>query len=136
MDTEMTAAPTGDFATTTVDSTKDPPSDLPAPQVDDMETDNNTSEAAKKDETEAMDVDNAEGNKTEAPSSIKAETEEEVAQPLLPATPAPTEAEQDDDTIEVTEVVLHEWVSKMRKFPKKQFKKWRRHALDELGFVW
>jgi hypothetical protein len=31
---------------------------------------------------------------------------------------------------------LIKWVGKMRKFPKKQFKAWKRLALDELGFVW
>jgi len=39
-------------------------------------------------------------------------------------------------SINVTESLLHEWVGKMRKYPKKQLKKWRRYALDKLGFVW
>ena len=39
-------------------------------------------------------------------------------------------------SINITEALLQDWVGKMRKYPKKQFKKWRRYALDKLGFVW
>ena len=52
------------------------------------------------------------------------------------ATTTNESSENAANTVIVTEAVLHEWVGKMRKFPKKQFKKWRRHALDKLGFVW
>ncbi len=84
------------------------------------EKDATTEQTAK---TEDMDIECPVDTTTDAPAATKDNATD--------AEPAPVST-----TVNVTEAVLHDWVARMRKFPKKQFKKWRRYALDKLGFVW
>ncbi len=109
-------------------------------------------ELKKDDDPQAMDVDTptaegttpteekaTEGAATEAIGEAKegdsavsrADADSQMAPP-----PGTAFVHTSPNTVDVTEPLLHDWVGKMRKFPKKQFKKWRRYALDKLGFVW
>lgn len=83
----------------------------------------------------------AEGTKAEKDASPEQIVETEAMDiecpvDTTPDAPAATNVYATETTVNVTEAVLHDWVARMRKFPKKQFKKWRRYALDKLGFVW
>ena len=95
-------------------------------QIDEVTAANGegTEEAKKEDAPQPMDVDTS------------ADQEKAVAASVGDVNPATIPVHVTTGTVEVTEPLLHDWVSKMRKFPKKQFKKWRRYALDKLGFVW
>jgi exonuclease VII small subunit len=79
------------------------------------------------------DGETAEAMEVDIDGSTQADTTLENSATVVDAS---TEQVAGDGTIEVTAADLHDWVGKMRKFPKKQLKKWRRYALNKLGFVW
>jgi len=101
-------------------------------------------EGEKKDGSEAMDVDppagesaaGAEGSVQDFVRVYEEPPKEGDAGTITVPSTMEESKNAGASTVTVTEAMLHEWVGKMRKFPKKQFKKWRRHALDKLGFVW
>ncbi len=112
-----------------------------AGEVQNAETSDGNKEGEKKDEPEAMEVDPSVNDSAEGAVQEFVKVYEDMPKAGDAGTITIPSTMEDSkrsgvSTVTVTEAMLHDWVAKMRKFPKKQFKKWRRHALDKLGFVW